>query len=652
MAALGGIAERTVFAQEDTGGTLAGKWVEEQSVGGFSIASESRGFQADFTFYAIAPHWGGDGDPSAQVEMQFSGDGSSWTDPIAVGVANDDAGQSDRDGRNFGRLVILGDGANYVQYRPLDASGGPTDLPSLAFTYIDATDGPSIDDVFTAAAAEPSVDPPPIISRADWGANERYLHEKQKLSKPIVWPPEYQTVEHVIIHHSATPNFQDPLTTVRSIYYYHAVEREWGDIGYNYLVDWQGNVYEGRVGGDNVVGGHAYQYAHGSSGICTIGNFMKEEPTAEALAALIWITAWVGRNLDPWGTADFHEQSDFPTIASHRDSFPTELCPGDLLYADLDYIRNAVAQVLSYQTDLDSDAAFQDGDEVRIIYDTTNLRSGPGFDYSILRELPWDSHFLVNDGPVTNDDVTWYKLNGDLGIGWCVENNLELVSGGNEEFAVGDSVVVKTDGLRMRSSPGLFASVVARLVTGEEGTVTDGPNRADGYDWYQLETGEGTGWCASEFLVAKQEPSDEFQPGDIVAVDTDLLRLRTSPTTSAATVATMPTGAQLRIEGLPESADGYTWYEVSSDSYGAGWCAGEFLIAAGFARGDDVRVIDGSLNLRSGPGIDREVVAVMADSSLVSVTGGPTGAGGYSWYEVTSDAYGDGWCVGQYLSLA
>ncbi len=654
MVTLGVVAERAVVAQDEAGETIAGKWIEEEAIAASSIASGPLGFQADFPFHAIAPHWGGDGDPSALVEMQFSDDGASWSDPVTVGTANDDAGQSDREGRNFGRLVVLGTGANYVQYRALDANGDPAGLPSLAFTYIDATDGPSIDDVYAAALAEPTIEPPPIISRAGWGANERYRHEDRRLSRPLIWPPEYLTVEHVIIHHSATPNFQDPLTTLRSIYYYHAVEREWGDIGYNYLVDWQGNVYEGRFGGDNVIGGHAFRYARGSSGICTIGNFMDEEPTAEALAALIWITAWVSRDLDPWGTARFHQRSNFPTIASHRDCFPRELCPGDMLYADLDYIRGVVAQVLSYQTDPGSGAAFGDGDEVRVVYDTANLRSGPGVDYSIIRELPWDSRFFVNDGPVTNDDYTWYKITGDLGLGWCVEANLELVPGSvPAKFVVGDSVRVDSDGVRMRASAGLSAAVVAGMVTGDEGTVLDGPDFADGYFWYRIETGKGTGWCASDYLVAGGPSTGSFQPGDSVTVDTDRLRLRSSPSTSAGTIATMPFGTPLRIEGGPESADGYTWYEVGNDSYGTGWCAGDFLSAgsSGFAAGDDVRVIDGELNLRAGPGLSDEIVAVMADGWPLTITGGPTDAGGYTWYEVTSDSYGDGWCVGQYLVL-
>jgi uncharacterized protein YgiM (DUF1202 family) len=654
MATIGGGSVRQASAQDEAGETKAGKWIEGESYSYSSVGSGPLGFQADFPFYAIAPHWGGEGDPASRVEMQFSNDATTWSDFVTAGVANEDAGQSDRDGRNFGQLVVLGDAASYVQYRAVDANGEATDLPSLAFTYIDATSGPSIDDVYAAALAEPSVEPPPIISRADWGANERYRHEDQRLSRPIIWTPEYQTVEHVVIHHSATPNFQDPVTTVRSIYYYHAVEREWGDIGYNYLVDWQGNVYEGRFGGENVIGGHAYQYARGSSGICTIGNFMKEEPTDEALAALIWITAWVGRDLDPWGTTDFHEQSDFPTIASHRDCFPRELCPGDMLYADLDYVRDAVAQVLSYQTDRGADATFKDGDEVRIVFDTTNLRSGPGTNYSIIRELPWDSRFLVNDGPVYNDDVNWYKITGDLGLGWCVETNLELLPGSvPARFVVGDSVLVDSDGVRMRAAAGLFASVVARMMSGDEGTVLDGPDFGDGYFWYRIETARGTGWCASDFLIAGSPSAGGFDPGTTVTVDTDLLRLRSSSSTSASTIASMPFGTALTIVEGPERTEGFAWYRVRSTAYGVGWCAGDFLASGGgFAAGDEVRVVDGQLNLRSGPGLSDDIVAVLADGSLLTITDGPTSGGGHSWYAVTSSTYGDGWCVGQYLESA
>ena len=85
----------------------------------------------------------------------------------------------------------------------------------------------------------------------------------------------------MIIHHTDSPNEQDPLTAIRAIYYYHAVTQEWGDIGYNFLIDRNGTIYEGRYGGANVVGGHALQYNYGSVGIGLIGDFT---PITTALA--------------------------------------------------------------------------------------------------------------------------------------------------------------------------------------------------------------------------------------------------------------------------------------------------------------------------------------------------------------------------------
>src|SRR3712207_9171470 len=41
----------------------------------------------------------------------------------------------------------------------------------------------------------------------------------------------------------------DPAATVRAIFAYHAVVQGWGDIGYNFLVDADGRIYEGRHSG-------------------------------------------------------------------------------------------------------------------------------------------------------------------------------------------------------------------------------------------------------------------------------------------------------------------------------------------------------------------------------------------------------------------
>ena len=139
--------------------TRAGKWIEEDHVSEFATADAERSFTAEFPFTAIAPHWGAEGNPTAIVEIRVSADGQQWSDPVLVGEASADAGPPDRGGRHFGTLVLLDQPAIAVRYRALDAAGNPTTLPALAFTYLDATEGPSVNDLFSLAAVSPQAGP-------------------------------------------------------------------------------------------------------------------------------------------------------------------------------------------------------------------------------------------------------------------------------------------------------------------------------------------------------------------------------------------------------------------------------------------------------------------------------------------------------------
>ncbi len=654
MSAVGAARVRPGRAQNAE--TIAGTWSETGGTGS-SDSGEGVVFKADFPFYAVGAHWGGDTDLVPRLEMSFSADGVSFTEPVAVGAAVEDAGRPERDGRVFSDLVFT-DEARFVRYRTLDDAGEPVQVPDLALTYINAAAGPTIDDVY-AAALEPALSPPPIISRAAWGANETYRYN----ANGVIWPPEYRTVEHVIIHHTDTANFQDPLVAMRSIYYYHAITRGWGDIGYNYLVDYMGNVYEGRAGGENVVGGHAYQYAYGSSGIGTIGRFSFESETPEAQAGLVWITAWVGRKLDPLGRADFHETPNLPTICGHRD-VNESTCPGDYLYGDLPTIRQYVNAVLNEGASPEpASPAFAAGDVVSVVVPDGNLRSGPGLTFPVIAEMALGTLLTVVDGPTTHDGHTWYAVTGSYGDGWSASFLLQATGNGApapSSFRTGDSVVVDTDVLNLRNSPGLAGGVIARLPFGTQGTVVGDQRVADGYGWTQLETDQGTGWAASSFLAPASSsappstPAGGFSVGDKVVVNTDALNLRSGPGFGQTVIATMPTGTPLDVTVAPQQVDGSVWYGVNSERYGGGWVAGEFLAPAGGSGGglqvgDTVQVIDGSLNFRSGPGTSASIVNVVPEGTRFTVIGGPVVANGYSWYQVENGSYGAGWSVGTFL---
>ena len=489
--------------------TLGAEWVEEQELG--ISAAQTIGeapaapitFQTAFPFSAVAPHWSGESAPGAVVELSFSADGVSWTEPFVVGESLDHLGPPDRDGRRFGPLVAT-PYASFVRYLAYDAGGVSTTLPGLTFAYFDASPGPTVYEI-AQPAVTPSLAPPPIISRATWGANERYRFNR---AGKEIWPPEYQTVEHVVVHHTDTANFQEPLLAIRSVYYYHAVTRGWGDVGYNYLIDFLGNVYEGRIGGENVVGGHARPYNRGTCGIGLLGRFHGETVTPEMRAALVWLTAWAGRALDPLAAPALSDIPSLPTICGHRDVNPTT-CPGETFYAEFPALRDAVGVVLGAGVAPEPAAPqFAPGQEVTTTVADASLRDGPGLDYGVIVTLALAAPLTISSGPTTNDGHVWYEASNETARGWIAADLLAPVEGAKPvtaeqaTLAVGTTVRVVDGELNLRGDPGVAAPVVQVLADGAQLTVIGGPTKADGYVWFEVDSGVATGWAVADFLQA------------------------------------------------------------------------------------------------------------------------------------------------------
>lgn len=541
-------------ARQGTGTTLAADWIEAERLGLPDLQSfgpvdaEPIPVQADFPFHAIAPHWSGEEAPGASVELSWSADGVTWIGPTYVGE-DPDAGRPGRDGRRFGRLVAT-PWASFVRYRTFDASGQPATLAGFAFSYFDASAGPTAVEVAQPATSpDAGPAPPPIISRAAWGADES-LRFRNGVE---IWPLEYRAWEKVIVHHSDTMNFEDPVLGLRSIYYFHAVTKGWGDIGYNYVVDFLGNVYEGRIGGENAVGGHALRYNPGTCGICTMGRYYDDPPTPEMRAGLTWITAWVTRNLDPVGSTPFMDIPNLPTISGHRDVNPTS-CPGDVLYFDLEPLRRAVRAVQRGRVEPGiPDPEFVRGEVVVTTTDGATLRTAPTADRNVIAPVPIGEVFVVADGPVTNEGYVWYAVRGASLAGWIIADVLErspdtpppvlptpeptpvpppepspadatpappsaevastAVPPSDQEraafqgwspppIALGATARVASDALNLRQWPGREAPVVATLEGGAWVTIADGPTFVDGEPWYMVEAGNGlVGWCNGAFLA-------------------------------------------------------------------------------------------------------------------------------------------------------
>ena len=192
---------------------------------------------------------------------------------------------------------------------------------------------------------------PPIISRGAWGADESIRRRDPLLASDL---------RLAVIHHTATANDYTPdesSAIVRSIYAYHVLHNGWNDIGYAFLIDRYGQIFEGRAGGIAlpVVGAHARGFNAGSVGIALIGNGSLEGVTAVQRAALVQLLTWrldlshvdpVGRVMVTSGGNARYPAGvavDLRTISGHRDLDRTS-CPGDLVAADLDAFARSVAE--------------------------------------------------------------------------------------------------------------------------------------------------------------------------------------------------------------------------------------------------------------------------------------------------------------------
>jgi flagellar hook assembly protein FlgD len=191
---------------------------------------------------------------------------------------------------------------------------------------------------------------PAIVPRSGWHADEKIVR-----AKPTFAP----SVRLAIVHHTAGTNSYTPAQAaaiVRGIEVYHVQGNGWNDIGYNFLVDRFGTVYEGRGGGidKNVVGAHAEGFNSGTVGIALIGNFMTQAPPKAMQDALVNLLAWRldVAHIDPLSTVVYTSGGNakfkagklatLRAISGHRDTGPSE-CPGNDAYALLPGIAKRVA---------------------------------------------------------------------------------------------------------------------------------------------------------------------------------------------------------------------------------------------------------------------------------------------------------------------
>ncbi|WP_371497369.1 peptidoglycan recognition protein [Kitasatospora sp. NBC_00374] len=343
------------------GGVTALPLTESRRSGGPADgADRTLDSQSTKSFALLGVSWD---DPTAQLDgtvqvrtrSAATGRWSGWHD---LDVEADDR-PDEPTGRGSTAPLWVG-ASNGVSVR-VHSAGRP--LPAgLRAELVDPGSGPAVTagSESSAAASErvlPSVDHPGprpgIVTRSGWGADESVREPGFVYTDPV---------KAVFVHHTDTANnysCSDSAAIIRSIYLYHVQSNGWRDIGYNFLVDRCGTIFEGRAGGviEPVLGAHTLGFNTASSGVAAIGSFGTASAPQAQQDGIVKIAAWkLGlTDQDAAGSTTLVSASDgsrykkgtsvsFKTISGHRDAFATE-CPGGTLYSRLGDIRTRAAKL-------------------------------------------------------------------------------------------------------------------------------------------------------------------------------------------------------------------------------------------------------------------------------------------------------------------
>jgi hypothetical protein len=307
---------------------------------------------------------------AASVQMRFRRGDGAWS-PWACAAASGHAAElrERAHGERMSGEGVWSGGADSLQLRArravagaslmlVDVSHGLGAARAARLAQGMAASAPALAQPLIAAGAGQ----PPIIARREWALGD----------SPPARAPGYGTVRLAFVHHTESPNGYsqgEVPAMLRAIYVFHRYGRGWNDIGYNFVVDLYGRIFEARAGGiaEPVVGAHAGGYNIYSTGIAVLGEFGSVAPSPAAIDALEALLAWklplhcvpiqghVNVRVDPSGAIysryPANAKVSLPRIAGHRDADSTE-CPGNALYPQLPGIRTRVSARVAHPVSL------------------------------------------------------------------------------------------------------------------------------------------------------------------------------------------------------------------------------------------------------------------------------------------------------------
>lgn len=289
-------------------------------------------------FRLAAVTWTGSAPVRAWVRVRSDDTWSQWYELPGGDDHQPDPGTAEAAATRNGTDPLLVPESDGIQVRVDGEQTGARRPADLRLDLVEPGTAPAA----TAATSAPADAPelavsggPTIYSRAQWGADESLRAE----------PPGYGEVRGAFVHHTVSANAYsagEVPALIRSIYVYHVRSRGWNDIGYNFVIDRFGRIWEGRYGGIDraVTGAHTQGYNDDAFAASALGTYENTAPSSVMLGAYARLFAWKFRihGVRPLRQVNYDGEA-WPAIAGHRDAAATA-CPGDALYARLGTIRS------------------------------------------------------------------------------------------------------------------------------------------------------------------------------------------------------------------------------------------------------------------------------------------------------------------------
>lgn len=323
------------------------------ALGEQSVAAHGQRLADTRTFEMLGVTWRSRNAPDVEVRTHTEGAWTQWRDLEALGEHAPDrntreATRSTHSSARASELIWVGP-SDGVQVR---VDGGRKGLrvvlvdPGSSPVDTQAVEAPAKTQTSARTAASGSPEPW-MRKRGHWDANENWRNGG---------PSYVGKIKQAHVHHTAGSNNYskaDVAGIIRGMYWYHTQQLGWSDLGYNFLVDRFGRLWEGRAGGIRraVKGAHTLGFNHKSFGVAVIGTYTNVRPSFYVVQSLVYLISW---KLDKYhrnaqGNVGMYSQGSdrypqgrfvrLPIIDGHRDTNYTA-CPGDRLYQKLRIIRN------------------------------------------------------------------------------------------------------------------------------------------------------------------------------------------------------------------------------------------------------------------------------------------------------------------------